>query len=107
MDAIENASVRVRVESGVERAVRVQPGNAVAGHAQDARKIAADQNLAVRLDDDDRTAPLAFGSKPSSADCPRTVAAPPASSTATENRESAAFLVALDVALANEVNAET
>ncbi len=30
-----------------------------------------------------------------------------ASSTATENRKSAAFLVALDVALANEVNAAT
>src|SRR6185436_8470085 len=38
------------------------------------------------------TKPLAFGSKPSSADCPRTAAAPPASSTATENRKSAALL---------------
>ena len=52
------------------------------------------------------TGPLAFGSNPSSADCPRTAGAPPASSTATENSKSAAVL-ALDVALANEVNAAT
>ena len=50
--------VRVRVEGGVERAVRVQPGNAVARDRRSAvgrerGKIAADKNLAVRLDDDD------------------------------------------------------
>ena len=55
--AIDN-TVRVRVEGGVERAVRVQPGNAVARDRRSAvgrerGKIAADKNLAVRLDDDD------------------------------------------------------
>ena len=51
-------AVRVRVEGGVERAVRVQPGDAVARDGRSAVrrercKIAADENLAVRLDDDD------------------------------------------------------
>src|SRR5258708_31503242 len=41
------------------------------------------------------TRPFAFGSKPSSADCPRTAAAPPASSTATENSKGPTFLAAL------------
>ena len=53
-----DSTVRVRVEGGVERAVRVQPGNAVARDRRSAVgrercKIAADKNLAVRLDDDD------------------------------------------------------
>ena len=48
--AIEHdITVRVRVESGVERAVRVQSGNVVARHAQNGGKDAADKNLAVRL----------------------------------------------------------
>ena len=42
-------TVRVRVESHVERAVRIQSGNVVARHAQNAGKDAADENLAVRL----------------------------------------------------------
>ena len=45
-------TVRVRVESRVERAVRVQSGNVVARHAQDAAKDAGDEDLAVRLDSD-------------------------------------------------------
>ena len=50
--------VRVRVEGGVERAVRVQPGNAVARDRRSAVgrercKTSAEKNLAVRLDDDD------------------------------------------------------
>ncbi len=45
-------------------------------------KIAADKNLAVRLDDDDAEPSLfAFGSKPSSADCPRTAVATNSNST--------------------------
>ena len=40
---------RVRIESRVERAVRVQSGNVVARHAQNGGKAAADENLAVRL----------------------------------------------------------
>ena len=49
---------------------------------------------------------LVFGLKPSSADCPRTAAEPPASSTKTESSKNLTFLV-LDVALAHEVNAAT
>ncbi len=55
-DGIDKA-VRVRVESGVERAVRVQPGNVVARHRRSAvgrerGKRAAEKDLPVRLDDD-------------------------------------------------------
>ena len=96
--AIElDSIVRVRVEGGVERAVRVQPGNVVARDRApplgESGKTAADKNLAVRLDDHDETGPLAFGSKPSSADCPRTAAAPPASSTATEKSKRGDFML--------------
>ena len=56
-DGIDNI-VRVRVEGGVERAVRVQPGNVVARDrrstvGRERCKIAADKDLAVRLHDDD------------------------------------------------------
>ena len=49
---------RVRVESYVQCAVRVQPGNVVARDRSAAvgrqrSKIAANKNLAIRLDDDD------------------------------------------------------
>ena len=48
--AIEETAKRgVRVESHIERAVRVQSGNVVARHAQNAGKVAADENLAIRL----------------------------------------------------------
>jgi len=46
---------------------------------------------------------FAFGSKPSSADCPGTAATPPVSSTETENSANAAFLAALDVAFSSEL----
>ena len=50
-------ATRVRIEVGVERAVRVQPGHVVARDRRSAVgrercKIAADKNLAIRLDDD-------------------------------------------------------
>ena len=41
--------VRARVESRVERAVRIQPGQVLARHTQNAVEGAADENLAVRL----------------------------------------------------------
>ena len=54
-DGVDNI-VRVRVEGGVERAVRVQSGDKVARDrrsavGREACKIAADKNLAIRLDD--------------------------------------------------------
>ena len=54
----QTRTIRVRVEGCVERAVGVQPGNVVAGDRSSAvrrerGKIAADENLAVRLHDDD------------------------------------------------------
>src|SRR5205807_2045457 len=45
----KDSKVRVRVEGGVERAVRVETRHVVAGHAQNAAKGAADEDLAVRL----------------------------------------------------------
>ena len=54
----ETRIVRVRVEGGIERAIRIQPGDVVARDrcpavGRERCKIAADKNLAVRLDDDD------------------------------------------------------
>ena len=51
----KDRKIRVRVEGGVERAVRVQPRDAVARDRRSAvgrerREIAAKKNLAVRLD---------------------------------------------------------
>ena len=56
-DGVDSA-VRAWVESGVERAVRIQPGDAVARNRRSAigrerGKIATEKNLAVRLDDHD------------------------------------------------------
>ena len=42
-------TVRIRVKSGVERAVRVQSGNVVAWQTENVGKTAAEENLPVRL----------------------------------------------------------
>ena len=44
-----DGKVRIRVESGVERAVRIQARDVVARHSQNVAKKAADKNLTVRL----------------------------------------------------------
>src|SRR4051794_10964447 len=44
-----NSKVRIRVESGVERAVRIQACDVVPRHSQNGTKLATDKNLTVRL----------------------------------------------------------
>ena len=48
----------IRVEKRIERPVRIQPRDPVAGYALDDRKIAADQDLAVRLHHNDVDEPV-------------------------------------------------
>ena len=49
-----DSTVRVGVESRVERAVRIQASDLVARHAQNTGKEASDENLAVWLHRDGR-----------------------------------------------------